>query len=244
MRAIYEPKGRAAEYAPLAVNLYQGCEHGCLYCYVPDIVHKERGAFHASVSPRPHILVDLEKDLVKMYGHGDQRPVFLCFTCDPYPAVEWNLKITRRAIELMHRYSVPVMLLTKAWHYLATRDFDLMNAKDWFGVTMTFWDEDQSEKWEPRASCIFERIESLRDADNAGISTWVSLEPVIDPDVTLRIIKEVAPYVDLFKVGKMNHMPEVEKQVDWKKFGCDAEALLKSLGKEYVIKEDLRRCMS
>ena len=33
MSIIYEPKGKAREYSPLAVNLYRGCSHGCLYCY-------------------------------------------------------------------------------------------------------------------------------------------------------------------------------------------------------------------
>ena len=36
MNAIYEPKGRAGEYAQLAVNLWRGCPHGCTYpCYAP-----------------------------------------------------------------------------------------------------------------------------------------------------------------------------------------------------------------
>jgi DNA repair photolyase len=32
---IYEPKGKAGEYAPLALNLYAGCSHGCTYCFAP-----------------------------------------------------------------------------------------------------------------------------------------------------------------------------------------------------------------
>ena len=38
---IYEPSGRAREYAPLALNLYNGCPHGCTYCYAPAATHKD-----------------------------------------------------------------------------------------------------------------------------------------------------------------------------------------------------------
>ena len=37
MKIIYEPKGKALEYAPLACNLYKGCPHGCRYCYGPTL---------------------------------------------------------------------------------------------------------------------------------------------------------------------------------------------------------------
>lgn len=43
MRIIYEPKGRAREYANLAANLYSGCIHGCVYCYVPQFLHLANG---------------------------------------------------------------------------------------------------------------------------------------------------------------------------------------------------------
>jgi len=33
---IYKPKGRAREYAKLALNLYSQCGHGCTYCWDKD----------------------------------------------------------------------------------------------------------------------------------------------------------------------------------------------------------------
>lgn len=241
MSIIYEPKGRAGEYASLAANLYKGCVHGCRYCYVPDMVHRERKDFHSESSVRPDALKHLEDDLKAMKLKGDTRPVFISFTTDPYQPIEKEKLVTRESIKLMHKYDVPVTILTKGAD-LACRDFDLLDKRDWFGVTLTFTYDDETCKWEPKASTTLDRLVALKLAHNRGIHTWVSCEPVIDPIQTLNLIKSSELHVDMFKVGKWNHAKEANK-IDWKQFGTDAEALLKSLGKSYVIKQDLRECM-
>ena len=45
MSIIYQPKGKAREYSPLAANLYLGCNHGCKYCYAPSIRFQTRQDF-------------------------------------------------------------------------------------------------------------------------------------------------------------------------------------------------------
>jgi len=81
----------------------------------------------------------------------------------------------------------------------------------------------------------------VKDVDiKEGIFTWVSLEPVINPDQALAVIHMAHPYVNFWKVGKLNHMKEYERTVDWGKFLFDAETLLTKLGAKYYIKNDLR----
>ena len=48
---IYKPSGAALEYGDLALNIYTGCNHGCYYCFAPNVLHKTREAF-AKVEPR------------------------------------------------------------------------------------------------------------------------------------------------------------------------------------------------
>lgn len=48
-KLIYRPKGRAGEYAKLALNVYRGCDHGCTYCYSPRILRRKREDFHFKV---------------------------------------------------------------------------------------------------------------------------------------------------------------------------------------------------
>jgi DNA repair photolyase len=242
VKISYEPKGRAGEYSPLAANLYKGCEHGCKYCYVPAMVRREKTDFHAGVSVRSDALKNLEADLKIMQERKDTRPVFLSFTTDPYQPIEETEKLTRRAILLMHSYGIPVMILTKGT-LLAERDFDLLGVNDWFGTTLTCRTGLDSLRWEPQAVAPGFRIESLMKAHDKGIKTWASIEPVINPDDSLDLIRTSAPFVDMFKVGKLNHMPEIEARIDWRKFGRQAESLVKSFGKEYYVKSDLREQM-
>ena len=63
MNTIYKPKGAAAEYGNYAVNIYTGCPHRCYYCFAPNVLHREREAFHSCVEPRKDIVRELRRQL-------------------------------------------------------------------------------------------------------------------------------------------------------------------------------------
>lgn len=231
LQAIYEPKGRAAEYAKLAVNLYNGCTHGCVYCYAPLAMHKDRATFHAECTERPGILDKLRHD-AKLLA-GSTEPVLLCFSCDPYQP---GAHATRAALSILREFDVPFTVLTKG--SLAWRDLDLYGPQDSFGVTLTL-DWPESESWEPFAATPHERIAQLQDAHNRGIRTWVSLEPVIYPEETLTLIELTHEYIDHYKVGKLNYHPHAAT-IDWRAFAHEAKRQLERFGCDYYIKRDLR----
>lgn len=232
LQAIYRPKGRAGEYASLAVNLYTGCTHGCTYCYAPLAMHKERETFHAQCIERPGILDKLRHDAKLLAGSSE--PVLLCFSCDPYQP---DAHATRAALTIMREFDVPFTVLTKG--AMAWRDFDLYGPRDSFGVTLTFDSLMESLRWEPRAAAPFERVKNLREAHDRHIATWVSLEPVVDPKQTLALIDATHEIVDHYKVGKLNYHPHAAI-IDWPRFRRDVTALLDAYGKSYYIKQDLR----
>ena len=238
-KVIYEPKGKAREYGELAVNLYNGCSHGCKYCYVPLITKRDRLEFSKYVKERKNILESIREEAPLYKG----REVFMSFTSDPYQAIDKELEFTREAIKVLNRKGVAVCVLTKAGK-ASERDFDLLakRKKNRYGATLTFLDEERSLRVEPKAATPKERLSALRKAHKLGIPTWVSLEPVLDPQETLNIIKKTHKFVDMFKVGKLNHDSKAGR-VDWHKFGHDAVALLKKYGKDYYIKKDLRALM-
>jgi len=245
MDVIYTPKGRALEYADHALNLFEGCEHGCTYCYAPSAMRRDRTEYHATAKPRKDILKRLKRDVDKfkeqdLFSKAEKKPesVLLSFSSDPYQPIEEKVCVTRKAIELLHSVGINVQILTKGGPR-AERDFDLLKSSDFFATTMTFLDEDDSIEWEPKAATPAERIATIRKAKKIGIQTWVSLEPVISVEQTLAIIDETHEEVDLFKVGTLNHHA-LSKTIDWKKFRRDVEAKLKSYGKNYYLKKDLR----
>lgn len=244
MGVIYEPKGRAGEYAALAVNLYVGCEHKCQYCYVasmPQFKLKGIDFFKTEARPRKYVLEQLRGEAPKY--EGTDKRVLLCFTCDPYQPIEQSCCITQNAIKIFRQYDIPFTVLTKGGS-LAARDFGLYGKNDTFGVTMTLLDRGLSKGYEPGASIPESRIISLELAKLAGIETWVSLEPVIYPEVSLEIIRRTHKFVDLYKIGIWNHQGQDQYQLsaaDWRRFGQKAIALCRELKKDYFIKDDLAK---
>lgn len=240
MAVIYEPKARAREYAPLALNLYTGCLHGCGYCYAPGVARKKRSVFHTAVKPRKNILEFLEKDCRKM--RGDPREILLCFMTDAYQPFTDEQDITRAALCILEEYEMKVTILTKGGKR-AIRDFDILKRNGWsFGTTIISDEPNLQRQWEPGAAKLGDRVKAIRTAHEQGIRTWVSLEPVIDPNEALHLIQRLNGHfldgiVDHWMIGKLNHFPGIEKWIDWKKFLAEVERRLD--GRSYYIKRDL-----
>jgi len=236
VKIIYEPRGRALEYAALAANLSRGCAHRCAYCFAPGALRMKRDEFHDRPVPRAGVLKALERDAARMAG--DQRTVLLSFTSDPYQPCEVDDGLTRRAIKVLKRHGLHVEILTKGGTR-ACRDFDLLDHDDRFATTLTCDNDHDSLAWEPGAALPANRVEAIKDAKSMGLTTWVSCEPVLYPEQTLRLIEMTAPFVDLFKVGTLNYHPRA-KEIDWPAFALDVVSLLRRLGCYYYLKADLK----
>jgi DNA repair photolyase len=232
---IYEPKGKAREYAELALNLYRGCGHGCLYCYAPGATKTDRTTFFTDVKLRYKILEQIDTEATKL--RGDKRTVLLCFTCDPYQPIDTRTKMTRQAIRLLNGNDIGACVLTKAGA-AARRDLDLLQKHpgNQFAVTLTTDNDNESRQWEPRAGLPSERLKNIKAAHAAGIYTWVSFEPVFNPAAVLRLIHETNHCVDFYKIGKMNHQ---KIDIDWRLFARKVTETLDDLGCKYLIKKDL-----
>ncbi len=233
---IYEPGGRAKEFALLAINHYTGCLHGCRYCYQNRMqIQFGRRDFFTRQVPKKDVL---KKLLAEAPDHrGTDIRVLLCFSCDPYQPLNDELDLTRKVIEILKQFSIPFQVLTKGG-MRAVRDFDLYTETDAFATTLTLLDATLSAEWEPNAAYPSERISAISRAKQAGINTWVSLEPVLGADYALDIIKATHNIVDLYKIGKLNY---VKSDTDWRQFGIQAINLCQKLGKQYYIKDDLAK---
>ena len=243
MPVIYQPSGRAQEYVMInnkpgyALNHYKGCSHGCKYCYGPGATYTTIDEF-LKADQRKDIMVRILKEAPAY--RNNTEPILLCFSCDPYQPIDKALELTREILQTFQIYNIYSRVLTKGG-LNAVRDFDIMRrSRCEFGVSLSWTNDEDRAKWEPHAMPIQERIESLRIAKQCGIATWASIEPVIDPKQALAVIQAIGPYVDVFRVGKLNHMPEIEKTIDWWDFAPKVLNTLKDTGRDFYIKKDLR----
>ena len=243
MSLIYTPKGRAREYSPKALNIYLSCTHGCEYCYAPGCRHQSREQYFAKPYPRKDIAKKLWKELDT---DSPKEQVLLSFIGDVYCETRDENRATRDCLEALHAHSVPVAILTKGG-YRCLRDlvvFERFGEHIMVGTTLTFDNPHDSSQWEPGAANPYERVDTLNRLHDAGIRTFASFEPVIDPKQSLNLMRVTAEEscVDVYKVGKLNNYNGLDKQTDWTDFLGKAVEILRGHGREFYVKEDLRRC--
>lgn len=236
---IYAPKGQAGEYAPLAANPYRGCGHGCAYCYVPLVTKQPRPDFDAGAVERVDFAHKLERDAAKYQKAGITEQVMMSFTTDPYHP--GDTKLTRVSIAILQLCGLGVCTLTKGGTR-ALRDIDLFRPdRDAFACTLTTLDNRFSQKWERKAALPADRIAALQAFHRAGIFTWVSLEPTLDIESSLKIVEATHGFVDLYKVGRANYLGDLTKNTDWEAYTQRMIAKLTRLGKAHYIKKDLQK---
>ena len=240
---IYQPAGRAREYADWALNLYNGCTHGCVYCYAPLVLRKAREDFHSSPASRRNAIDQIERSAKLAAGRVDR--VLLCFTCDPYPPLGDEPDVTRAAIEILHHHGIYVTILTKGG-FRSVRDFDLLGSHDAYATTLAVLQSRQAA-WEPNAAPISERLQALALAHARGIETWGSFEPVVWPAHTFQLLARAHDALDHCKVGPLNYestLPDGPQYqvptVDWRQFADEFERRCNEYGIRCYLKQDLR----
>lgn len=160
------------------MNLYRGCQHGCIYCDARSTCYQMDHPFE-DVAVKENALVLLEEALkrkrkVSMIGMGAMT--------DPYIPLEEKLCHTRKALELIYEYGFGATLLTKSARVL--RDLDLFKAihkktKCVIQMTLTTYDEGLCRILEPAVSTTKERVEALKILRENGIPTVVWLCPLV-----------------------------------------------------------------
>lgn len=180
------------------MNLYRGCQHGCIYCDSRSTCYHMEHDFE-DIEVKDNALALLEDALRRkrrpcMIGTGSMS--------DPYMPLEMELEHTREALRLILRYGCGATLITKSDRVL--RDLDLLKAihdrtKCVVQMTLTTWDTELCRKLEPGVCNTQARIEALRTLQAAGIPTVVWLCPILpyinDTSENIRAIVEACSAV-------------------------------------------------
>jgi hypothetical protein len=187
------------------INPYNGCRHGCKYCYGMWETHKN---YEKWIQPtiRKELIEKLTKD-IKILKRADKiediRDIFLGSITDSYQPLEAVHKQTKQVIELLSANELPFTIITKS--NLVLRDIDLFKGYKWcrIGVTITSFDETLRNDLEPYTADYDKRIEVLATLKKNGINTYLSGEPIMPVEVSnpLEIVCKLREYVDLFDFG-------------------------------------------
>jgi DNA repair photolyase len=173
-----------------SLNPYFGCEHGCIYCYVPSVFHNDKIAKNWGRFVKAKInIVDALSNQLKKIPKGI---VGISTVTDPYQPIEARLQLTRKCIEVLLTYDFPISIQTKS--PLVFRDSDIIKPRRVdLGVTITTLDKELCRTLEPRAPLPDSLIQVLEDLSNKGVSTWIFFGPIIpkvndDEDEILRMV--------------------------------------------------------
>ena len=160
------------------LNLYRGCQHGCIYCDSRSLCYRMNHPFE-DIEVKENGPALLEKALKGkrkrcMIGTGSMS--------DPYMPLEEELGYTRKALELAYRFGFGFTLITKSARVL--RDIDLLkkindSTKCVVQMTLTTYDQALCRKLEPNVSTTAERFQALEVLRDAGIPTVVWLCPIL-----------------------------------------------------------------
>jgi DNA repair photolyase len=167
-----------------SVNPYQGCEHGCIYCFArPSHAYWNLGAgldFETRIFHKPGLARLLERELA---APGYQcKPINLGANTDPYQPAEREHRTTRELLEVLLAHRHPVTLVTKG--ALVLRDLDLLAALAAqrlcsVAVSLTTLDDGLKRTLEPRAAAPPARLRVIRELVAAGVPVTVLLAPLI-----------------------------------------------------------------
>lgn len=167
-----------------SINPYQGCEHGCVYCYARP-THAYLGMspgldFETRIQAKKNAAALLRKELAR----PAYRPSLIALgaNTDPYQPAERELRITRSVLEVLADFNAPVSITTKS--ALVSRDIDILAGMASKGlarvnISLATIDPALARILDPRANAPHRRLRAIADLSAAGIPVSVFASPMI-----------------------------------------------------------------
>lgn len=167
-----------------SMNPYQGCEHGCIYCYARNS-HEYYG-YNAGLDFERKILyksnaTELLEQKITSKNWKAQNIMFSGNT-DCYQPIERKLEMTRSMLKVLLKYKHPVSIITK--NSLILRDLDILKelaAEDLVhvAISITSLQEETRRLLEPRTASIKQRLKAVEELSEHGIPVNVMMAPII-----------------------------------------------------------------
>ena len=180
---------------PFRVDLYKGCDFGCLYCFansnqsaghdgfavakIKTIENLFKKAFESTEKSSENINVELLRHRVPLHCGG---------MSDPFQTREWHLHLTKQLIELSNKYEYPISFSTKTAS-LPEEYFQLLNPKlHAFQVSIMGWDEEYIKKYETNTPTAQERLAFVKKLRDKGFWCSIRIQPCIDIEQAKKLV--------------------------------------------------------
>jgi len=167
-----------------SMNPYQGCEHGCIYCYARES-HQYWGYgagldFERNIIYKPEAPELLEKQFNNK--RWQVSPIMLSGNTDCYQPIERKLQLTRKLLKVCLKYKHPVSILTK--NSLVLRDLDLLIPLAKLnlvkvGVSITSFDNKLRSALEPRTASVQQKLKVVETLSQNNVPVLVMVAPII-----------------------------------------------------------------
>ncbi len=167
-----------------SMNPYQGCEHGCVYCYARN-THEYWGYGPGLDFERVILVKKNAADLLERKITRDAwraYPIVLSGNTDCYQPAEQRYRITRSCLEVFYRYRHPVGIITKNVRILKDLDVLQLLSKEGLvavNVSVTTLSEKTRRILEPRTATIQKRLKTIKVLSDHGIPVNAMLAPII-----------------------------------------------------------------
>lgn len=210
-KAIYNPSGKAGEYAEWACNFYVGCSNGCEYCYckkgiLSGAMGQDEPQLKKCFRDEEHALDIFKREVEANLPDLRRYGLFFSFTTDPM--LDLTMDMTLFAVEVCLQQKIPVKILTKnaeniMWCFLTPHKMGkiLQTHANRIAIGFTLTGHDELE---PHASTNEERIETMKLLNQAGYRTFASIEPIIDFNSAVQVIEATRGYCNLYKIGLLS----------------------------------------
>ncbi|PWH83805.1 radical SAM protein [Algibacter marinivivus] len=192
-----------------SMNAYQGCEHGCIYCYARN--SHEFWGYSAGLDFERRILI--KKDAPKLLEAYLKKkswkayPIVMSGNTDCYQPAEKKYRITRQCLEVFLKYKHPIGIITKNSRILEDLDVLKALAKDnliGVNISITSLSEDTRRILEPRTATIKKRLETVRILSEHGIPVNVMIAPII-PSINSHEILPLAKAASDYGASSIGH---------------------------------------
>ncbi|NND34480.1 MAG: PA0069 family radical SAM protein [Saprospiraceae bacterium] len=189
-----------------SINAYQGCEHGCAYCYARN-THPYWG-YSAGLDFESKIMVKKNAaDLLHRFLSNPKwqaSPIVMSGNTDCYQPAESKFKITRSLLKVFADFRHPTGIITK--NALILRDLDVLTQLNrdrlvHVVISITTLDDELRSKLEPRTSTIKKRLQAIAILAKEGIPVSVMVAPII-PGINEHEVMEIVRIASLMGASK------------------------------------------